>query len=280
MRAFRQPLAADDGDNDAVPTGVGTVELDDIDDPDDSMDDEGVDPPSFSENEGYIFDSVDLDLQHGIAAAIGIVPEGDIAAAATTEGIEAEAGTHEHDDMVVLVDSESESGVDMIAPKVEPESLPGLEGESVVEEPRAKKARAAVAPAASSSSVPRKKVHRSPKEILQPLSPPGCTLALAFNDYRFTASWKRHIRCDFWIDELSNFSFSSVFTKESWKESLRIVHAHSWEKWSIARDVVPELTLPDGRQEQNPGVIADSVFAELDPIVRDIPPPKRYPKKK
>ena len=86
-------------------------------------------------------------------------------------------------------------------------------GESVVEELCAKKTRAAVAPAASSSSVPRKKVHRSPKEILQPLSPPGCTLALAFNDYRFTASWKRHIRCDFWIDELSNFSFSSVFTK-------------------------------------------------------------------
>ena len=123
-----------------------------------------------------------------------------------------------------------------------------------------------------------KKVFSTP-DILKSLSPPGCTITLAFTDHRFKATWKKHIKCELWIDELSNASFSSSFTSQSWKDSLCLVHANAWEKWFIAQDSVSELKLPKGVHSQEPGVIDDRVYNQLAPVIATMPAPKVYGKR-
>lgn len=149
-------------------------------------------------------------------------------------------------------------------------------------EPVAKRRRrvAAIPHGAEGSGGGWTKKNKSPQDILGPLSPPGCVITLSFRDYRFKAIWKRHISCEYWIDELSNLSFSHVFTKDNWKNSLSLVHAHAWEKWSIAKGSVAELKLGPGQRAQNPGEISDAVFADLQPIVQGLDPPAKYGRSK
>ena len=154
------------------------------------------------------------------------------------------------------------------------------------QEPLAKRLRAETPSASSSSAaahlvdpVSRKKIHSSPREILGPLSPPGCVLTLSYNDHRFKATWKKTIKCEFWIDELANMSFSSSFDqkeKDSWQKSLRLVHANAWDKWDIAKGTSSELKLPQGMKPQKPGEISSAIFDELTPIIARLPPPKQY----
>ena len=123
-----------------------------------------------------------------------------------------------------------------------------------------------------------KKVYTSP-EILKPLSPPGCTFSLSFTDHRFKSTWKKHLECELWIDELKNVSFSSTFNKlqsDSWKDALCLVHANAWDKWHIASDHISELKLSKGVAPQEPGVIAESVYDQLAPIIDSMPPAKVY----
>lgn len=163
----------------------------------------------------------------------------------------------------------------------EPDVAPDVAEETTEAEPLAKRHRAEEPSASSSSAhavdpVSRKKVYTSPQEILLPLSPPGCVLSLSYNDHRFKATWKKHIKCEFWIDELANMSFSSSFAKKDWKECLCLVHANAWEKWEIAKGTTSEVKLPRGMKPQKPGVISEAVFDLLTPVIADMPPAKQY----
>ena len=126
-----------------------------------------------------------------------------------------------------------------------------------------------------------KKINTSPAEILSPLSPPGCVISLSFNDYRFRAQWRKEITCQNWIGYLEKKSFSSVFSKddESWKKSLKLVHANAWEKWKIGVADNLALRLPEGTCEQAPGTISDNVFEQLKPIVSAMRPAVKYGKR-
>ena len=123
-----------------------------------------------------------------------------------------------------------------------------------------------------------KKVYTSP-EILKPLNPPGCSLTLSFTDHRFKATWKKHLECEFWIDDMKNVSFSVTFNKDqtdSWKNALCLVHANAWDKWHIGSDYISEIKLSKGVTPQEPGVIAESVYDKLAPIIANMAPAKVY----
>ena len=82
--------------------------------------------------------------------------------------------------------------------------------------------------ATPASSVTRTKVYTSPWEILSPISPPGCLISLSHTDHRFKATWKKTIKCDEWVGQQANLSFSHVFTKNTWKDALTLVHGNAW----------------------------------------------------
>ncbi len=136
----------------------------------------------------------------------------------------------------------------------------------------------------SASGAARPKMHKSPEDILLPLSPyPACIIALSFRDHRWVARWRKKLTCDQWIDELSNQSYSISFSYQDpsdWKEKLKRVHEFAWLKWAIGRDSgVPGLQLRDGLAEQDPGTIPEQVFEELKHIVESMPPKHQYWKK-
>ena len=128
--------------------------------------------------------------------------------------------------------------------------------------------------AASSSS--RKKIHRSPDDILLPISPqPACAIRLNFNDHRFGAYWKPDIDSTAWVDEMSRKSFSRCFTSETWRDKLIEVHEFAWRKWHLAKHE-PDLELEYGSEPQEPGVIPNEIFEDLEPVITTMPPPKQY----
>lgn len=121
-----------------------------------------------------------------------------------------------------------------------------------------------------------KRVYSSPNDILIPISPyPACTIRVNFNDHRFTATWKKHISCDFWIDELANQSFSCGFTPTTWRQALCRVHDQCWVKCQLALDAgIPEVKLQGPCQI--PGEIPESVFASLESVMNTMPERKDY----
>ena len=123
------------------------------------------------------------------------------------------------------------------------------------------------------------RLYKSPADILSPLSPPGCTLSISYRDYRFRATWKKHITCEYWIADLKAGSFSLTFTKENWRTILSLVHAQAWEKWSIAHNHVQELQLPRGTSAPIPGQIDQQSINALEPIVQNMEPPTKYPRR-
>lgn len=134
----------------------------------------------------------------------------------------------------------------------------------------------ALEPASSSAGVLRQRLHRSPEELLRPLSPPGCVISLNANDHRWVSTWRKDITSEFWLDELSQRTFSRVFTRDDWKDKLTLVHEHAWQKWQLAQESCPALRLEAGSVAQSPGEIDESVLEELDSKVRDLPERKPY----
>ena len=130
--------------------------------------------------------------------------------------------------------------------------------------------------ATPASSVTRTKVYTSPWEILSPISPPGCLISLSHTDHRFKATWKKTIKCDEWVGQQANLSFSHVFTKNTWKDALTLVHGNAWDKWYLGKDHNPELELPPGMEAQEPGVIPEFVFDQLKPRVMNLGERKQY----
>lgn len=145
---------------------------------------------------------------------------------------------------------------------------------------------AAIQPATRTraSGMHHTKVFSSPDEILIPISPfPACSLRLNANDHRWVSTWKRNIHVDAWIDELGNKSFSQTFDQNDpsdWQSKLKEVHHMAWFKWSLGYPENQDLALDGSRTTpQEPGIIADDVFNQLAPIVRDLPPKKQYSRK-
>ena len=69
---------------------------------------------------------------------------------------------------------------------------------------------------------------------------------------------------------------ASFALKRPWKEALKLVHAHNWEKWELLHKE-KKATLPT-KTIQAPGVIADSIFEELQEVISKLPEPKKYPR--
>eukprot|EP00438_Fugacium_kawagutii_P014455 Skav223502 [mRNA] locus=scaffold1160:119664:120197:- [translate_table: standard] len=122
----------------------------------------------------------------------------------------------------------------------------------------------------------RQKIYRSPEELLRPLSPPGCIISLNANDHRWVSTWRKDISSEYWLDELSQRTFSRVFTLSDWKAKLKQVHEHAWEKWQIAQSSCPALHLEAGSSAQSPGEIEEAVLEELAAKVQNLPERKPY----
>ena len=125
------------------------------------------------------------------------------------------------------------------------------------------------------------KLHRSPHDILRPISPPGCLITLQKTDYRFKATWRRELVCDRWIDRLKNATYSVAFnlrpdSTATWQDSLRAVHGLAWDKWSLGHNFLAELRLPPGVEPQRPGVVPEEVFRMLQPIFDNMPARRKY----
>ena len=146
----------------------------------------------------------------------------------------------------------------------------------------------AVEPPTGTSSAPSgvhrtsTKVHVSPDEILQPISPyPACIISLSFKDHRWVARWRKKMECEEWLDELKNKSYSLTFDHQDpsdWQSKLSKVHDYAWSKWEIGRPSLSSLlTLASGIAEQTPGEISEQTYTALAPIVASLPPKEKYP---
>ena len=112
------------------------------------------------------------------------------------------------------------------------------------------------------------RMNASPKDILRQISPrPEFTFYLCYNDWRFKVQCT--IRHEFFIKPYNNLSFSKVFTRETWRESLQTVHEHAWSKWRLVKDLYPA-----DRPEQTE--VPEEVFNLLEPIVANLPEPVDY----
>ena len=125
--------------------------------------------------------------------------------------------------------------------------------------------------------IPGMHLYRSPDEILGPLAPPQCSLTLNHNDHRWVSTWPKSITSEHWMDELAKRTFSRVFDRHlNWKDKLRVVHEHAWDKWALAANHDPRLKLREGQVEPVHGQIPDSVLEELAPKIAELPPRKKY----
>ena len=64
-------------------------------------------------------------------------------------------------------------------------------------------------------------------------------------------------------------SFTQI---RSWQEGLALVHQYAWELLKA------ELPLPSGQVEQRPGAVPQESLDALQPIISELPEPKRYNK--
>ena len=125
-------------------------------------------------------------------------------------------------------------------------------------------------------AAPREPRGRTPDEITNMLSPPGCKIRVGFKDHRFTSSWKMdHSELD---APYSQKTMTATFvTLRGWQDALRRVHAHNWEKWNRVKHIHP---LEPGVPEQRPGVIDQEIFDQLQATIDNLGVVKRYPGRK
>ena len=134
-------------------------------------------------------------------------------------------------------------------------------------------------PSSSSSSsrqveaaqgVKRPKEHRSPLELLQLLAPPGCSLTIGHDDYRFKSIYPSTSKKLEGMGKLQQNHFSLSFAnKRSWSDALAEVHSHVWRKWEVIKKDHP---LPHGMAPQTPGQILPEALEGLDEFVKKMGP--------
>ena len=137
---------------------------------------------------------------------------------------------------------------------------------------------AALAAAPSSSSQPvvrasSSRVHKTPSEILDCITPPGFAFRLSYNDRRFKVECNAHaLHESVWTFPYTRKTYSKSFCSNiiTWREALADVHDHGWKKWALVSAHYPVANPP------TPGHIDEEVHAQLEPVVQDMPPPKKY----
>ena len=127
-------------------------------------------------------------------------------------------------------------------------------------------------PGSAGPSKPRQASRRSPEEVLEQLEPPDCSFGISFADHRFTSIWAfEHLDLD---PPWCQLRFSRSFAlRRGWKDALVEVHKHNWQKWGMVKHHHP---LAKGKELQEPGVIPDSIFAELKKTIDSLGEPTRY----
>jgi len=120
------------------------------------------------------------------------------------------------------------------------------------------------------------RLHWTP-HVFVALEPHGqFKIRLNYNEHRFIGETIR-VDSDAFIGVQRQKTYSRKFGGgRTWKEALHEVHKWLWEKWQI---VESEFALAR-TVRQVPGEVPAGVLAELEPIIRDMPPEKNYCKSK
>ena len=198
-------------------------------------------------------------------------PNADLVVAETTEP-QAAAPTSDASEAAPFCDVPAEAG---------PSSVPCEEAapELALAAPLESEPKNEDAPAASSTDqhrAPAARVYTSPADILDKLAPPGFSIRLSFNDHRFKVEGNSEMQTLGKSLErpYNQKSYSKSFTgATTWKEALKDVHRHGWRKHSLLQK---EGYVPASSRPQTGGVIDDCIFAQLEPEVKKMPPPKKY----
>ena len=131
--------------------------------------------------------------------------------------------------------------------------------------------------ASSPVRAPVVRVHRSPAEILNQLSPPGMMLRMTYNDHRFKVETgsRFHESSSKLKAPYSQKSYSKSFASgaPTWQEALSDVHNHAWTKHNM---MVIAGYMVGSSDPQSPGVIPEDVLSDLQPEIEKMPPPKKY----
>ncbi|CAK9004508.1 Uncharacterized protein SCF082_LOCUS8216 [Durusdinium trenchii] len=131
--------------------------------------------------------------------------------------------------------------------------------------------------ASSPVRAPVVRVHRSPAEILNQLSPPGMMLRMTYNDHRFKVEIgsRFHESSSKLKAPYSQKSYSKSFASgaPTWQEALSDVHNHAWTKHNL---MVIAGYMVGASNPQSPGVIPEEVLSDLQPEIEKMPPPKKY----
>ena len=125
---------------------------------------------------------------------------------------------------------------------------------------------------APSTPAPQRERHKTDREIMDLIQPPGCTFGISHHDHRFTSVWKYDHSSLGGAYAQKRFSRSFVQVR-TWPEALEEVHRHNWEKWNMVKHQYP---LDDGEQEQVPGQIRKEVLVMLKPVIDRLPELVRY----
>ena len=122
------------------------------------------------------------------------------------------------------------------------------------------------------------RTNRTPAEILRQLEPDDADrnfrIFINFNDHRFTCQSK--VKSPKFVPPYHHATFSKSFARDtdSWRDALKAVHKHVWEKFRL---VANELPGASSRIMQTPGIIPETVFAEIQEAVIDkLERPKNY----
>lgn len=119
------------------------------------------------------------------------------------------------------------------------------------------------------SKTPAPKVYKSPEEILQQISPPGCFIGISQPEHRWTSRFpcsdKKVLGTEF-AKQSCSASFALI---RGWKEALAMVHSHCWNKY---------IFLNPGATAQEPGKIPAQILEALEPTIKSLPAVKRYTK--
>lgn len=117
------------------------------------------------------------------------------------------------------------------------------------------------------------KVHASPLEILKKLQPNDkFRFYVDKNVHRFRLETK--VSDDRFKHPFDTKTFNRSFQHCSWRSVLKEMHEHCWKKWQIVQD-----TFPADKDVQEPGVLPESVVAELAATMDSLPQAVTYPRK-
>ena len=151
---------------------------------------------------------------------------------------------------------------DSALPPPPPEDAAPEEADSALPPPPPEDGEPEEADSAKRPRLGSKKIHKSPEEIFDMISPPGCKMALSFVDHRFSSRFpadERGLPGEF----KSKFFTRAFAARRTWKQALAEVHEHCWRKWQLVKATNP---LIGGQVEQVPGEIPEEVIELLVPF--------------